>query len=821
MRTRRSSIAITLGALCWCQALVGAQQRENPAGQPGPDGRIVATVTMLDGTVSVPGVDLELRTFDDPAILAKSVTDGAGQVTFPDIPPGRYLIIGSRPGFVTKSSAEFEVRLGAAARVLLDMQMTFVMPTVEVRAETPSPTNSVQPVSLSDMLSGSVFELAPLEGDDFQSLLLLLPGIVRGPDGRLRIKGGAPSQSALQVSSASLNDPSTGDLDLELPSPAVESVEVLANPFAAEYGRFSSSITQIRTRRGTNDWEIKPGNLIPRFGQGLIRAFEPSFSVHGPLIRDRVFLAEDVQPRYVKTPVRSLPDEPVITLKSFDWFTRVDTVLSARQTLGGGLIAFPRKIDNVTMSTFRPEESAPEFRQNGWSTGIVDRLALSPNVVLDSMLTGRWFEVHTDAGGTLPMIYSPQTQSGPFYNDQAREVASQQWVESLSISHNWRGPHVIKIGTDMQRSGFTGHSDSRPVAVRRVDGSLAELTTFGPRSFQDTSGVEFAAFVQDRWRAGSRVTFELGFRMDRDAVIERLNWSPRAGVAVAVAPEGRAILRGGFGKFVQRTPRNVDAFPSFESRTISRYAPGGVIMGRPITYVNVLEPELRTPEANVGNVEWNQRFGRRTLLKLEFMQRRGSHEFTLNPDAAAGLLRLGSTGVSRYQEFEATTRYVGGERRDLTVSYVWAKGTADLNSYDQFYGNLRNPIVRPNENDLIPTDVRHRVVVRGTLGLPWKLDFVPVLEVRSGFPWSAVNEYQDFVGSRNQAGRLPTVHTLDFTLARPWTIWKYRFRAGVKVYNVLGRSADRDVQNNITSPDYGKFYNPIERSIGFTFGTSK
>ena len=48
---------------------------------------------------------------------------------------------------------------------------------------------------MSDMLAGSVFELAPLEGDDFQSLLLLLPGVVRGPDGRLRIKGGQPSRA--------------------------------------------------------------------------------------------------------------------------------------------------------------------------------------------------------------------------------------------------------------------------------------------------------------------------------------------------------------------------------------------------------------------------------------------------------------------------------------------------------------------------------------------------------------------------------------------------------------------------------------------------
>ena len=73
-----------------------------------------------------------------------------------------------------------------------------------------------------------------------------------------------------------------------------------------------------------------------------------------------------------------------------------------------------------------------------------------------------------------------------------------------------------------------------------------------------------------------------------------------------------------------------------------------------------------------------------------------------------------------------------------------------------------------------------------------------MLELRSGFPWSAVDEFQDFVGPRNRAGRLPAVRTLDFTLARPWRFRKYRFRAGLKLYNVFGASADRDVQNNVT-----------------------
>ena len=65
------------------------------------------------------------------------------------------------------------------------------------------------------------------------------------------------------------------------------------------------------------------------------------------------------------------------------------------------------------------------------------------------------------------------------------------------------------------------------------------------------------------------------------------------------------------------------------------------------------------------------------------------------------------------------------------------------------------------------------------------------------------------------------VSTLDFTLARPWRFRKYRFTAGLKIYNAFDTGNERDVQTNITSPDYGKFYNPIQRSIGFVVGTNR
>ena len=785
---------------------------------PQPAGRVVATITTLEGTVHMPGVQVDLRLAGQTVVIAQTLTDAAGQVEFPDVPAGRYVISANRPGFLPTDSAAFDVRAGEVARVLLDIRLTFTPPAVEVTATAAAATDSIQPVSISDMVSGSVLDLAPLPGDDFRSLLPLLPGVVRGPDGRLRVKGGNPTQGAVQMSSAGLNDPSTGDFNVEVPGQSIESVEVLPNPFAAEYGRFSTSITQIRTKRGTDEWQIKPGNFIPRITKSFeIRAFEPSLSIRGPLKRERLFIAQDIQYRYVTTSVNTPTDQPDMRMRSFDSFTRLDAILSTRHLIAATVVAFPRDVDRLTMNTFRPAETTQSFTQGGLSVALADRFAITNDVILDTTLSGRWFEIDVKGQGDTPMVYAPAGQSGSFYNDQERQVATFQWVEALSFTRNWHGHHVLKAGTDLQRSHFDGSSISRPVEVRRLDGSLAERTVFHGGEYQQISGYELAVFAQDRWRIGNRLTFEGGMRVDRDAVTEHFNWSPRAGMAFAVQPEGRAIIRGGYGRFVQRTPLNVEAFPAFDWREVTRFAPDGSALGPAVSYVNTIDPDLHTPRAHVGNIEWNQRFGRRYLLKAAFLGREGAHEPILIPRPETSELFLSSTGKSSYKELEATTRYLGSERRDITVSYVWSKSMADLNDYDQFYGNFRNPILRQNENSLSPTDVRHRIIVRGTIGFPGGWDFLPVFEWRSGFPWTAVNEFQDFVDPRNRTDRLPSVQSLDFSLSRPWKIKKYNVRLGVKLYNVFGNSSERDVQNNITALDYGEFYNPLERSLGFVF----
>jgi outer membrane receptor protein involved in Fe transport len=696
------------------------QSPQTPGQQTPASATGRVTVTLALEGIRIPSVDVALRSVDGNVVVAETTSDALGEVAFPDIPPGRYVVRSTRDGFADNESAPFTVNGGMTERVLVEMRLTFVRESVNVVAPANSPTESLQPVAVSDLLNGAKMDIQPLAGDDFQSLLTVLPSVIRGPEGRLRIKGGAPTTGALQMSSASLNDPSSGDFDLELPSGAVESVEVLSNPFAAEYGRFSTSVTQVRTKRGTNEWIIKPDNLMPGFGKGFafVNKFEPRLSISGPLKKDRVLLGQYLQYRFARTEVKSLPGQPQLGLDSFDSFTRIDAVLSSRHSLTGGLIYFPRKITNATMFTFRPPETTPKFTQEGFSAGAVDRLILTAHAVLESTLAMRTFEVDQKTQGELPMIYAPQTQSGSFFNRQERTVKSLQFVEALTFSMDDRwGDHVFKAGLDFQHSRFDGDYFSHEVDAVRLDGSLAERITYSPLlTHPEVSGSEFALFVQDRWRVNDRLNFELGLRSDRDDVVERVNYSPRIGASVSLLPEGRGILRGGFGKFSERTPLNVGAFTQYDAQTVIRFAANGTPLGPPVTFVHAADSELKTPESIVQTLAWDQRYGRKFFFKAAYLHRTGSHAFIVDPETTRGVLTLTSTGKSRYWEVEATGRYLASEHRDLSVSYVRSHSTRDLNDYDEFFGNFKNPIIRPNENNLSPTDVPNRLIVRGDTG---------------------------------------------------------------------------------------------------------
>ena len=176
---------------------------------------------------------------------------------------------------------------------------------------------------------------------------------------------------------------------------------------------------------------------------------------------------------------------------------------------------------------------------------------------------------------------------------------------------------------------------------------------------------------------------------------------------------------------------------------------------------------------------------------------------------------------SLYREFQAIARFRFQEGRNIYLSYVRSRARGDLNDYNTYFGNLRNPVIRPNQYSRQNFDVPNRLLFWGDFALPHAIVLTPVVEWRNGFPFSAVNEQQDFVGERNAAGRFPPLFTLDVLvmkgIAIPFKGKKYHGRAGMTFFNVTNHFNPRDVQNNIASPQYGGFYNSPGLSMRLKF----
>jgi hypothetical protein len=218
---------------------------------------------------------------------------------------------------------------------------------------------------------------------------------------------------------------------------------------------------------------------------------------------------------------------------------------------------------------------------------------------------------------------------------------------------------------------------------------------------------------------------------------------------------------------------------------------------------------------------WSLQFDRELLhnwlLRLGYEQREGYRDLYLDPRESSGTaqLQLLNHGHQSYREFLALFRWKTGERSTLFASYTRSKAKGELNEYNQFFGNFPDPLIRANQFGIMPTDAPDRGLFWGVIGLPHKLDFIPILDLHTGFPFSKLDANWNYIGQRNEAGRLRTFVGLDTKFQYPidFTYRKHRiqFRAGLSILNVLNYSNPRDVQQYSLSPNYGRFYNSVGR----------
>ena len=816
-----------VGALIGAGLCIVASLLRAPASaQVVPPGAVVAKVTAQGGSLQLPGVSVTIES-SDHRFQDTGVSDEDGRVRLADLPPGLYQVRASLSGF-DEVARSVRVVSGQEADVELDLPLSGLVERVNVigNAETATPTIG-ETLSTRGVLQRRVIEQLPIQDQSVLSALKLLAGILEGPGG-LSIKGGRNNQSGLQIGMASLTDASTGSPLFRLPADAIDSVEVMPNPYAVEFGRFSSGLTLIHTKSGSDKWQV--GWNTPEISLRVsrtqqwkpvgINSFGPRVGISGPVIKNHLFLAQSVQLRYDSSDVWSRPPEDRKVDKWLSSFTRLDTRLTPAQSVVGTFNYFPSRSDNLTLGTFNGPDVSANQTDRLLTGGVAAHSIISDSLLLDSTVQAGDFQIDVSGHTTGPMKLIPAQNEGSFFNGQRRNSSTVQWVETLIASRHWWGvPQLLKAGADVMRTTFFGNSRSSPVQILRQDRTLArELKFVGPTT-QDVRSLDFAVFAQDRLQVRRRLLLEAGGRADRDGVLGRTTVTPRIGGVLMMDEKGSSMLRGGFGFFFERTPSVVGAFSQFETAIDTRYRADGITPSGPAAVqAHVTMPDLDVARSATWNLEWDKRVNAALSFRASVLSRQGRHELLATPVATSPSrteLKLTSDGRSSYREGELTVRYQPSDTFEVSGTYVRSSAHSNLNAYTAFFNNVRWPVISSDAYAPVSSNAPNRLIThsRVVFGGRWLVS--SILELHNGFPFSATDEMLDWVGPRNTRYHFPMLAALDLDVEHRFTSIKGKPWIGFRAYNALNRFAPSEVQANLGSSDFGAFYNSAGRQIRF------
>ena len=792
------------------------------AAAQSPAGIISGTVSLPapDGQPAVvPGVTVSLTCAGmEPR---SDVSNELGQFRFADVPAGACSVVAELEGFqsVVKPIA---VKPGETADVALRLDLEALHEEVNVTAG--SDTVEGGPISARiERISPSVMQTAPIASDRFQDALPLIPGVVRGPDGLLNISGMRSNQSALMFNSADGTDPVTGEDAIELPIDAVSAVQVRGSAFAPEFGLSAGAVTTVETQRAGDAWHITVNDLEPRLRRraGEFRGIEswtPRFTIGGPLVKGKVNLLESVQYEYSQTRVFGLPAfESDTKLQSFESYSRVDWTITNTNHFTGSAMVSPRKTTYAGLNTYNPQGVTPDIKNHNVLASASEQAIVGNSGVLETRLSVKQFDSTIyPSQGRGPMVLAPDVNSGSYFNDQDRTSRRVEWLTTYAFTP--LGPrHLVKVGAGVTYERFDGVNRSRPVDIVRENGTLSQEVAFVGSGLLDRGRTALRGYAQDSWTVSPRFSVQYGARYDYDPFTGDVNVAPRGSLTAVASDDGRTLIRGGGGMFYDPIPLNVASFVQMQERATTSFDADGVTpIGPTVLMQNVVAWAIQTPRSINWNLELDREWLKSFFVRVGYQQRDDRFEPVLNPiTSASGVpaLLLATDGRSRYREGQITARYQFHGADQIVSSYTRSSAFGNLNAFNNYFGNIENPVIRPDARGPLPWDAPNRYLFWSTVSLPRGVTVFPVLDVRTGFPLSVVDEDRNFVGARNEAGRYPTFVSLDMQVSKRFRLFHHNATVGLKVFNITDHFNPRDYQGNLASADFGAFANSVGRTF--------
>ncbi len=234
-----------------------------------------------------------------------ATSDANGRFILLALPPGRYTLRVTAPGFATVVQENVDLTVGQAISLNLPLRVSSTAETITVSA---TPTIEVTKTENSTTLNPITISTTPVLGRKFEDLLTLTPGvsIVQGPDGdEITFAGQRGIFNNVSLDGGDYNNGFFGEqmggqrAAIDITMEAVQEFQVVATGATAEFGRTAGGVINVVTKSGTNDvhgslfhfqrLEALTSNTSD--GKPLKDFHREQFggTIGGPVVRDKMF----------------------------------------------------------------------------------------------------------------------------------------------------------------------------------------------------------------------------------------------------------------------------------------------------------------------------------------------------------------------------------------------------------------------------------------------------------------------------------------------------------------------------------------------------
>ncbi len=609
-------------------------------------GAIVGTVT--DGTKGViPGVSVTARA---PSLMGVRtvVSEADGTYRIPALPPGVYSLTFELAGFGAVTRDGIQVGLGFTATINVEMGVGGLSESVTVSGASPVVDLTATAVSTNY----GADKLESLAGSrDYAAVTSYLPGVIMsrpsvGGSGavtyqrstryglvghdRGEIEGINSTEAAAGGQEVAYSDSdSFDDMNLsvvgngaDMPNPGTLTKVISKSGSNQYHGRVYLDFQNDALEAYNIDAEqialglTAPGTVPVREGNRLIGFRDYGADVGGYIFKDRVWWYGAYRnQRLEQYQLNLLDDTHILSLEVKT--LKVDLRTSENGRVNWYWFYGTKRQNNSILANLGDTAitTADALQSQKWPNGVwkVEYNHVLGESAVFEIRGGNFFERgYYDGRGTNPRYMDSGTNRTYGNAGWSRSNNHRPQVNGMLnyVKDGWMGSHNFKVGGEFMESLVWGTQGAyNDITLILNNSAPSQVRLFDPPldTAEKRGNIGWGAYVQDAWRLNSRVTFNVGVRVDRQqsyvpeqvgptgqhfARIESpawLDWAPRLGAVFDVTGKGRTVLKVNYGQYwtyayvaiatlmnplpaqssrlytwTPANPRYVDGFPVYE-----------------------------------------------------------------------------------------------------------------------------------------------------------------------------------------------------------------------------------------------------------------